>query len=69
MPLYSILIYLTSNFTPNKTKPESSFPNLYKNSTVIPSVVKEYNPMSLPATSTSGCLMAKALILLRVHPS
>lgn len=68
MTLYSILIYLTSNFTPNKAKPESSFPNLDKNSTVILSVVKEYTPMSLQATSTSGCLMAKALILIQVHP-
>lgn len=31
MTLYSILIYLTSDFTPNETKPETSFPNLNKN--------------------------------------
>lgn len=66
---YSILIYLTSNFTPKENKPESLFPNLDKNSTVILSVVKEYSPVSLPAMITSAYLEVKALILVQVHPS
>lgn len=46
MTQYSILIYLTSNFTPDETKPEKYFPDVDKNSIVVLSIVKEYNPSS-----------------------
>lgn len=46
MTQYSILIYLTSNFPPNETKPEKYFPYVDENSIVVLSVVKEYNPSS-----------------------
>lgn len=68
MTLYSILIYLTSNFTPNETKPKNPFPNLEKIQLWL-SVVKKYTPVSLPAMSTSGCLKVKALILKQVYLS